>query len=55
MAIGHLASTGLTLVVSALSPDDFDFDSIAEEPTAVRTDRGNDQPATVDATGGEDQ
>ncbi|MFC6873136.1 sodium:solute symporter family protein [Halobellus marinus] len=43
MAVGHLVSTGLTLLVSAASPDDFRFESIAQEGSAVVTDGGDDQ------------
>jgi len=35
MAIGHLVATGLTAVVSALRPDEFDFESIAHEEVAA--------------------
>ncbi|SEW02781.1 sodium:solute symporter family protein [Natrinema salifodinae] len=34
MAVGHLVATALTATLSAASPDDFEFDSIAREPTA---------------------
>lgn len=34
MAVGHLVATGLAVVISAVSPDEFEFDSIAREPTA---------------------
>jgi Na+/proline symporter len=40
MAVGHLVSTGLTAVVSAVSPDDFRFESIAQEGSAVAADGG---------------
>jgi len=43
MAVGHLLSTGLATGVSLLSPDDFDFDSIAQEtPQAMADGSGGD-------------
>ncbi|MEZ3118106.1 sodium:solute symporter [Halobaculum sp. MBLA0147] len=45
MAIGHLVSTTVTAVLSGVSPDEFEFDTIAQEPAAadggVRTDGGD--------------
>lgn len=46
MALGHLVATLLTLSISAVAPSDFDFDSIAREPTSdagqtVKTDGGS--------------
>ena len=38
MAIGHLTSTALTFGVSILSPDDFRFESIAQEGSEVVAD-----------------
>jgi hypothetical protein len=35
MLVGHLASTTLTAAVSAVAPDDFDFDTVANEPVAA--------------------
>ncbi|WP_435176344.1 sodium:solute symporter family protein [Halorussus sp. AFM4] len=40
MAVGHLVSTGLTAGISAVSPDDFRFESIAQEGSAMATDGG---------------
>lgn len=41
MLVGHLASTTLTSVISLTSPDNFDFEEIAQP--AVATDGGDDQ------------
>ena len=41
MAIGHLVSTGLGAVVSIVSPDEFEFESIAQERSSVATDGGS--------------
>jgi Na+/proline symporter len=55
MAIGHLVATVLAVVVSAVSPDEFEFDSIAREPTTgpatdaesvARTDGGTASEAS---------
>ncbi|MFB6090148.1 MAG: Na+:solute symporter, partial [Halobellus sp.] len=40
MAVGHLVSTGLAAAVSAASPDDFRFESIAQESSTIATDGG---------------
>ncbi|WP_136590203.1 sodium:solute symporter family protein [Salinigranum halophilum] len=40
MAVGHLVSTGLTLVVSRLAPDDFAFEDIAQEGSEMLADGG---------------
>nr|WP_305882984.1 Na+:solute symporter [Halobellus rarus] len=40
MAVGHLVSTGLTAILSAASPDDFHFESIAQEGSEVVADGG---------------
>jgi hypothetical protein len=40
MAVGHLASTTLTLVVSLLAPDDFAFEDIAQEGSEMLADGG---------------
>jgi Na+/proline symporter len=57
MAIGHIAATLLTVVVSYASPADFDFDSVASEPRAVdaaaRADGGTTDDAAAD-TGGDE-
>jgi Na+/proline symporter len=42
MAVGHLLSTSLAAVGSAVSPDEFDFDSIAQEDPTAATDGGTD-------------
>ncbi len=46
MAVGHLVSTGLAAVVSLAAPDDFQFESIAQDPAVAdggaRTDGGED-------------
>jgi Na+/proline symporter len=48
MAVGHVVSTGLAALVSLASPDDFQFDSIAQEPAVAdggqaRTDGGEER------------
>jgi Na+/proline symporter len=48
MAIGHIVSTGLAALVSLAAPDDFQFDSIAQEPAVAdggqaRTDGGEER------------
>jgi len=40
MAIGHAIAISLTVVVTLVRPDDFDFEEIAESQKAVRTDGG---------------
>ncbi len=46
MAVGHLLSTGLAAGVSAVSPDDFDFDSVAQERVVAADggENGGDSP-----------
>jgi len=42
MAVGHLVSTGLTAVLSAAAPDDFRFESIAQEGSKIAADGGEE-------------
>jgi len=47
MAVGHVVSTGLAALASLASPDDFQFDSIAQDPAVAdggaRTDGGEER------------
>jgi len=42
MAVGHLLATSLAAGVSLLAPDEFDFDSIAQDEQIIATDGGDD-------------
>ncbi|WP_134671761.1 hypothetical protein [Halorussus marinus] len=40
MAVGHVVSTGLAAAISAVAPDDFRFEAIAQEGSGVAADGG---------------
>ena len=53
MAVGHLVSSSLAFGVSLVSPDDFRFETIAQEGSEIAADGGETDTGAGTETGGE--